>query len=138
MPLAAENIEVAGERRRARRPRALLSGKLVFGQMSYSADCSIRDLSDTGARVRVAGNPWVGGEVWLICSRSGVAYRSVVAWRRAAEFGLRFVEEVDLKQPKTGPLYALRRLWLELATANPPAQEVMRYGRGRDSRPRTG
>lgn len=107
---------MAGERRGAHRPRVLLGGTLVFGQMAYSANCTIRDLNDTGARVRIAGNPPIGGTVWLINNRAGTAHRGAVRWRDADELGLQFAEQVDLKQPITGPLHHLRTLWLEGAT----------------------
>ena len=74
-----DNSEASGERRRAHRPRVLLSGKLVSGQMTYSADCTIRDLSETGAPVRVAWSQSIGGEVWLICSRLA---RRTAPWSR--------------------------------------------------------
>ncbi|HEX4198765.1 MAG TPA: PilZ domain-containing protein [Caulobacteraceae bacterium] len=103
------------ERRRAPRPRVLLGGKLVFGNATQSADCTIRDLSETGARVRIAPDLPIGGEVWLISITGGLAWRSQTAWRRANELGLHFLEQVDLKTPLTGSLGHLRRLWLDCA-----------------------
>ena len=105
----------AAERRGAYRPRVLLGGKLVFGNATQSADCTIRNLSDTGARVRIGANLPISGELWLINVPAGVAWRSETAWRRSNELGLRFLEQVDLKEPQTGPLGQLRRLWLDCA-----------------------
>lgn len=105
----------AADRRRARRPRVLLGGKLVFGNATQSADCTIRDLSETGARVRISADLPIGGEVWLINITGGVAWRAQTAWRRANELGLQFLEQADLKEPLTGPLGHLRRLWLDCA-----------------------
>lgn len=101
------------QRPRAHRPRVLLGGKLVFGNATQSADCTIRDLSDTGAKIRLGPDLPIGGEVWLIVLTTGLAWRASVAWRRGAEMGLRFLEQVDLKTPQTGPLGHLRRLWLD-------------------------
>jgi hypothetical protein len=104
-----------GERRGTRRPRSLLGGKLVFANETQSADCTIRDLNDTGAKVRVAAELPIGGEIWLINITSGTAWRSELAWRRSKELGLRFLEQIDLKEPLTGSLGRLRRLWLDCA-----------------------
>jgi hypothetical protein len=40
--------------------------------------------------------------LWLIDLRAGVAYRANVAWRRPPELGLRFLDEIDPKQPIAG------------------------------------
>ena len=39
--------------RSVRRQRVLLGGKLVFGVAEFNVDCTIRDLSDAGARVKL-------------------------------------------------------------------------------------
>ena len=101
------------DRRRAPRPRKLLSGKLVYGQPGYSLDVTIRDLTDSGARVRLATDAAVHDPVWLIDNGAGVAHRAVVAWRKPQELGLRFDEAVDLRVPASGALHHLRRLWMD-------------------------
>jgi hypothetical protein len=112
---SVEHEAPSDDRRDAHRSRVLLGGKLLYGDMAYSLDCTIRDLSDSGARVRVAGDPHIGGPVWLINNRAGTAHRGSVLWRSSNELGLQFAEEIDLKQPITGALHHLRRLWLECA-----------------------
>jgi len=103
---------VAG-RRRARRP-ALLTGTLVFGDGALTLDCTIRNHSDAGARVRAAA-PYAGpAELHLMHMRAGVAYEARVAWRRGAELGLEFVGKFDLADaPVTPEQRVMRRLWLE-------------------------
>jgi len=116
MTQSVEHETPSDDRRDAHRPRVLFGGKLLYGHMAYSLDCAIRDLSDSGARVRVAGDPHIGGPVWLISNRAGTAHRGTVLWRRSNELGLQFVEEIDLKKPIAGALNHLRMLWLEFAT----------------------
>jgi hypothetical protein len=101
------------ERRRSLRPRVLLGGKLVYGGSHFSVDCTIRDMTDSGARARLGANNYIENEVWLINLHGGVAYHSVVAWRRPPELGLCFLREIDLKQPVAGEHHHLRRLWLD-------------------------
>ena len=92
---------------------ALLSGKLVYGQSKYSEDVTIRDLTETGAKVRLRTDVVVHDPVWLIHSVAGIAYRSAVAWRKPPELGLRFEESLDLSKPISGDLHHLRRLWID-------------------------
>ena len=104
------------ERRAAVRGRVLLGGKLVYGQGDRSADCVIRDLTELGARIRLASDIRIPDEVWLIILRSGIAHRAVVVWRSWLGIGLKFVDSVDLRIPIPEPLRHLHRLWLEGVT----------------------
>ena len=100
---------------RTRRQRVLLGGKLVYGQFDFTADCTIRDLTEAGARIRIGAEVKVPDQMWLISVASGMAYRAVAAWRRGTELGLRFDESIDLK-PSTSPApLHIRQLWLETA-----------------------
>jgi hypothetical protein len=99
-------------RRGKPRQRVLLSGKVVLTN-GLSPDCTIRNLTDSGAQIRVAPGQVLPDEFHLLEIRSGVAYRAKVAWRTPAATGLTFSERLDLHQPDA-PLY-LRRLWLGCA-----------------------
>ena len=88
--------EQPDERRRNTRPRVLLGGKLVYGQSDFSVDCAIRDLTETGARVRLGASILIEDRVWLINLRAGVAYWSTVAWRSPPDLGLHFLKQIDL------------------------------------------
>ena len=101
------------DRRGAPRRRALLSGKLVYGAAEYSVDCTIRDLTETGARVRLATDVPVHDPVWLIHLNLGTAYRAAVAWRKPSELGLRFDGAVDLNGPVDAALHHVRRIWID-------------------------
>jgi hypothetical protein len=81
--------------------------------VNFSVDCTIRDLSETGARIRTGANSLIEDRVWLIHLRAGVAYQAIVAWRGSLELGLRFSEQIDLKHPIAGHYHHLRRLWLD-------------------------
>jgi len=94
----------------------LLSGKLVYGESGFSVDCVIRDVADQGAHIRLASDLPISARVWLIVIRTGFAYDATVAWRRPPEFGLKFEQKVDLKDPTGRPPEHLRRLWLALTS----------------------
>jgi len=94
----------------------LLGGKLVHGGANFTIDCSVRDMTDQGARVRLAGDVPLPEQVWLIVVNTGKAHEADVAWRTDREVGLRFLNEVDLTQTHgPGGGHPLRRIWLEAA-----------------------
>jgi hypothetical protein len=103
----------ARSERSARRQRALLMGKLVFGIAVITIDCTIRDLSETGARVRLPHDLPTPDTMWLIVISTGVAYQSEVRWRQGQDLGLSFTAEHDLKTPAPLSGDYLRRLWLD-------------------------
>ncbi|HEY0302063.1 MAG TPA: PilZ domain-containing protein [Rhizomicrobium sp.] len=96
--------------RLAARKRVLFGGKIVHDDGAFSLDCTIRDLSDAGARITLGNRVSIPAEVYLIDLRAGVAYRAQVAWRRTPNFGLRFVERIDLAAAPAELAY-LARLW---------------------------
>lgn len=101
------------QRRNLRRSRVLLGGKLVFGQSEYTADCVIRDLTLTGARVRLSAAVMVHDPIWLINFNTGRAHKATIAWRSPREFGLTFEQSIELDLFDSGPLNHLRRIWLD-------------------------
>jgi len=99
--------------RRVRRNRVLMEGKLTYALGARSIDCTIRDLSDTGARVRLAGAEPMPEQVVLIQMRSGVAFDATVAWSRDRDLGLTFTGSHRLDEDCPPAMAPLRRLWLE-------------------------
>ena len=112
------SLEATGAKpdRATRRQRVLLGGKLVFGVAEFSIDCAIRDLSETGARVKLPIDMPTADEVWLITIRGGVAYRATVACRKGLELGLTFTTRHDLRGPTPPSVHHLRMLWLDCTT----------------------
>ncbi len=101
------------EQRRARRPRVLLSGRLVFGDADMTADCAIRDLTETGARLKLSGPAALPARITLIEVGSGKAHECEVSWRRLPEIGVRFLTSRDLANDQGPELKRLRRMWLD-------------------------
>ena len=79
--------EPAKDQRAAPRRRVLLGGSVVFGQGAQSLVCTIRDLSDDGARVRLKGLTALPAQVFLIEMRRGLAFEAKVAWAAGGEVG---------------------------------------------------
>lgn len=88
--------ETTRDRRAARRQRLLLGGKIVQWR-GITFDCTIRDLTERGARVRLSRVEGVDDHFQLIEIRSGFAYDAEVVWREGVTLGLRFVARQDLR-----------------------------------------
>jgi hypothetical protein len=101
------------ERRAEIRRRVLLTGKVVYPTNSFSADCTIRDLTPLGARIAVDSEA-VSDDPVLIIVRRATAYASCAVWRGDREVGLRFTRSIDLSDRTPLNLRAIQRVWLEL------------------------
>ena len=108
-----DDQNLTAEQRAAARQRVFLAGRLVYGDGDLTVDCSIRDLSQVGARVKLSGSVALPSIVHLIEIRTGQAFECEVAWRRLPEVGLRFTKIHDLVNAPAGELKMLRRVWAE-------------------------
>ena len=97
------------ERREKRRKRILHKGRLVYGNdATFSAQCMITDLSETGARITVEPSLPMPEEVALVHLRDTLAFEAKVQWRRAeGTAGLKFVRAYDLRNAPTPTLKVL-------------------------------
>jgi hypothetical protein len=78
------------EERKEPRSRTLKGGKIVIGS-SAVVDCTIRDLSRSGARLKVDGAFALPEEFELRYGEPDVQRRSCrVVWRRAGDVGVVF------------------------------------------------
>lgn len=109
----SQSSQAVQDERSGLRKRSLLSGKLVSEAGDVSFDCVIRDLSETGARVKLPVGFVIPDSLWLIHVVGGVAYRVEVRWRNDRELGLSFLEAHDMNAPTPARLVRLRLLWLE-------------------------
>ena len=112
--MAATAAELSStEARRAVRQRSFLGAKLSYGDGAFTFDCVVRDVSETGARVKVPQGLAVPNHVFLVETRSGIAYEARVVWKRHPEIGLEFVHQHGLAEASTPHMMILKRLWLE-------------------------
>jgi hypothetical protein len=95
------------------RRRVLLAGRIVYGPAEMTVDCAIVDLSQAGARVRLAGAQLLGEPIYLVNLSHGYAYKARQAWRRGDLLGLAFTEHYDLRAPPPQLPPLIRRLWVE-------------------------
>ena len=101
------------ERRAEVRRRVLLTGKIVYPRNSFSADCTIRDLSPGGARIAVSPEA-ISADPCLIVVKDAVLHHATTAWHKGGYAGLRLHRTVSLAGATPLHLRNAQRLWLEL------------------------
>jgi PilZ domain len=79
------------DNRRSNRKRALLSGRIIFNNRCSVIDCTVRDISDTGARIAFAHPVQIPQEFELDIPKRGPAVRARVMWSNGNDHGVSFV-----------------------------------------------
>lgn len=78
------------DKRVAPRKRVLKGARIVFNGRSSTMSCTVRDVSDTGARLRVAQGQAVPSQFDLLIDVDGFEAPCTVAWRKGEEVGVTF------------------------------------------------
>lgn len=81
--------------RKSPRRRVLKDGKLVFGQAQSVIDCTIDNVSEGGAHVRLSSSHGLPEEFYLVETTKAIIHRAVVAWRTTTGLGLRIVGPLE-------------------------------------------
>ncbi|MDE1940035.1 MAG: PilZ domain-containing protein [Alphaproteobacteria bacterium] len=101
--------------RREARKHVLLGGKVVYRGGAASLDCTILDLSASGARIRIGRGQAIPSRFHLIDIRNRTAYDAAVVWLNPPLAGLRFDVGYPLGSSLPTALGYLRTLWIECA-----------------------
>ncbi|MTI17634.1 pilus assembly protein PilZ [Rhodobacteraceae bacterium RKSG542] len=81
------------ERRIALRRRTLKEGRIVFGDLhNKTISCTIRDMSDTGARIQVESTQDIPESFYLYIVQSRQRAVVEVRWRTMTSMGVEFFE----------------------------------------------
>ncbi|MCC6888265.1 MAG: PilZ domain-containing protein [Hyphomicrobiales bacterium] len=78
------------ERRAAVRQKTFLQGRIYFNNRRSSLDCLIRDISDSGARLRCSEALTVPELMELYIPTREEVHRARVEWRNGDEMGVSF------------------------------------------------
>jgi PilZ domain len=78
------------EKRKTARRRVLKEGKIIFADGMRVIDCTIRDLSDSGARLLIASTVGIPDTFHLFEKSSGMIYPATVVWRQSSAIGVEF------------------------------------------------
>lgn len=82
------------DRRRCRRRKSYLSGRIVFNGGWTTGDCLIRDISAEGARLVLPQSAFVPDRFDLLLTARGRAYHARRVWRDTTDVGVSLEGEV--------------------------------------------
>ncbi len=88
------------DKRRAARHRVLKEGKIVLPNNWSVVDCCIRDISETGARIRCKDQRAVPNDFKLLLIAENRIRDAHVVWRRDDQLGLQFIGEWKAAPPR--------------------------------------
>jgi hypothetical protein len=98
------------ERRPKPRKRVVFGGHVSYSDGAYHFGCTIRDLSETGARISLKPGQPMPSSVHLIDTRNRVVHESKVVWNNGREAGLRFLNSFAISAISDPKLLYLKRL----------------------------
>lgn len=78
------------EQRHGSRRRVLKAAKIVYANSTFVVDCTVRNMSDTGAKLRVDPSVQIPDTFQLFLKSDGLVYECVSKWRRNGELGVEF------------------------------------------------
>jgi hypothetical protein len=108
-----QQSSVAVQRRRQLRKKTYLGGMIVSTDGALVVDCTIRDLSESGAKIRISSRQLIAERAYLIVSGREIAHEVAVVRSRGDELGLKFVASYSLEDMSSKNLMFLRRLVVE-------------------------
>ena len=106
----------AAERRPKTRKQVLLTGIIAALGGDSSLDCTIRDLSETGAKIVAAKGAQLPPHFYLINIRDRIAYEARLVRSDASEAGVLFQKTLPLSGLTDPALGFLKRMWMSKAT----------------------
>jgi PilZ domain-containing protein len=87
-PSAPEPLQILDNHRVAPRHRVLKAGSIEFN--GGAIDCTVRNVSDTGAQLEVASDLGIPDAFWLVIAGSQTPRHCRVAWRNDRRIGVAF------------------------------------------------
>jgi EAL domain len=99
--LTPANTNSENNQRRHPRQRVLKDGKIISGNMSCIIDVKIRDLSATGALIRMASIVSLPSDFSLLIVSERKIYSAVARWRKGDIMGIEFVGKPRLSALRT-------------------------------------
>lgn len=84
----------------APRRRMLKSAKIAYSDRHVTLNCTVRDISATGAKLRVEGSVTAPDTFELLIPLDGMEANCEVVWRKEADIGVRFLGAPRTVAPK--------------------------------------
>ena len=109
------------ERRREPRIRSLLGGRMTFNDSQCAVSCTVRNVSETGAMVKLTEMFRMPDEFDLNIPHHDETLRAKIIWRKSDAAGLA-LSPIVKEKPENAP----RRMWMQ--GGRKPANQVMTLG----------
>ncbi len=104
------------ERRKEPRTRSYLGGTIAFNGRRSTADCLIRNTSNSGVKLAVDNNAFIPDAFELHVPQRQGAYRAQMKWRSKSEAGVEIERFADADTPiPLGPARRIKQLERENA-----------------------
>lgn len=99
-------------RRASGRRRVLLSALIVDLAREAVVACRVENVSDQGARLKLAERSFLPATFWLIAVKAGVAFPTKTVWRDDDRLGVEVTgESVDLQEANGASERRLAAIW---------------------------
>jgi len=86
-------MSAAIDQRTDPRRRVIKGVKIAYGDFVFVQECTVRDLSNSGARIAVTGVSSLPEEFFLVFTTDRTMRKARVKWRRVDEIGVAFEGE---------------------------------------------
>ena len=107
----SQELPPPAERRPKPRKKVLLGGVVTYSEGAFSCNCTIRNLSDSGALIALPTGLSLPSTVYLVNLHGHTAYEAGVEWHKGARAGLSFAASFDLNVLTDPSLAYLRHIW---------------------------
>lgn len=101
--------EEVANKRSQQRNRCLKEGKIIFGNGTFVVDCTIDNLSPTGAHLRVQGSSPLPKEFLLVEPSRNIVHKAEIVRRTQKGIGIRFNGPFEDRQAAEAYLRKFRR-----------------------------
>ena len=91
------------DHRAAGRVRAFLRGEIIHSNGNSRTECTVRDLSEGGARIEAPASVTVPEFFELYIPLKGLRHRARMMWRAGNELGISFMTEAPKPAPAAEP-----------------------------------
>ena len=101
--------------RSAPRTRTLLQARIEFHGGATTVDCTVRDLSESGARLQVGESVVIPSKFTLFVPKHSRRYHALLRWHRGGYAGVEFESEQASSSGEADPESRLAKLEAEVA-----------------------
>jgi PilZ domain len=122
------DVMTATDKRVFPRVRSFLRGEIVYSNGAQKADCTIRDISDNGARLQCSSAVAVPEFFVLTIPQRGSSERAQIVWRHGIEVGVIFPEKsVHLPKTESGVATRIAALESEVEMLRSQLEEITAF-----------